>query len=184
MRRSDLRSITATLTLAFVTALSAASARAQTASLKPGLQGLAFLVGHWSSQAPGKVMETGGSSTGEISFTPEAGGSVLLRKDHVSLYDASGKATGGFDIIMMIYPEAGDLHADYADGDHIIHYTSAKIDPGHAVTLTSAPSPTAPTFRLSYALSSPKVLDIAFAMAPPGSADYRSIAIGAAVKDR
>ncbi len=109
---------------------------------------------------------------------------MLLRKDHVSLYDAAGKPTGGFDIMMMIYPEAGGIHADYADGDHIIHYTSASVDPGRAVTFFSTPSPTAPTFKLSYVLSKPKVIDIDFSMAPPGGTDFHPIATGSATKDR
>jgi hypothetical protein len=171
-------------TSAFAALLVASTASAQTPSLKGGLQGLDFLVGHWSTPTQGKVADTGGSSTGESNFTPEVGGSVLLRKDHVSLYDAAGKPTGGFDIMMMIYPEAGGIHADYADGDHIIHYTSASVDPGRAVTFFSTPSPTAPTFKLSYVLSKPKVIDIDFSMAPPGGTDFHPIATGSATKDR
>jgi hypothetical protein len=109
---------------------------------------------------------------------------VLLRKDHVSLYDAAGNPTGGFDIMMMIYPEAGGIHADYSDGQHIIHYTSASVHPGQAVTFVSASSPTTPTFKLSYVLSKPKVIDIEFSMAPPGSTDFHPIATGSATKDR
>lgn len=164
--------------------LMASAASAQTPSLKGTLQGLDFLVGHWSTPTQGQVADTGGSSTGEINFTPEVGGSVLLRKDHVSLYDAAGKPTGGFDIMMMIYPDAGGIHADYADGDHIIHYTSASVNPGHAVTFVSASSPATPTFKLSYVLSKPNVIDIDFSMAPPGGADFHPIATGSATKDR
>ena len=124
--------------LIFASLLSATAASAQTPTLKPALQGLGFLVGRWSTPMHGTVAETGGSSTGQMTFTPEVGGSVLLRKDHVNLYNASGKPTGGFvDIMMMIYPEAGGIHADYADGDHVIHYTSATVDPGRAVTFVT-----------------------------------------------
>jgi len=164
--------------------LMASAASAQTQSLKGGLQGLDFLVGHWSTPKQGKVADTGGSSMGESNFTSEVGGAVLLRKDHVSLYDAAGKPTGGFDIMMMIYPEAGGIRAEYADGDHIIHYTSASVNPGHAVTFLSASSPATPTFKLSYVLSKPNVIDIDFSMAPPGGADFHPIAIGSATKDR
>jgi hypothetical protein len=170
--------------LVFSALLVASTASAQTSSLKGGLQGIDFLVGHWSTPTRGKVADTGGGSSGESNFTPEVGGSVLLRKDHVSLYDAAGKPSGGFDIMMMIYPEAGGIHADYADGDHIIHYTSATVTPGQAVTFVSAPSPTTPTFKLSYVLSKPKVIDIDFSMAAPGSTDFHPIATGSATKDR
>jgi hypothetical protein len=171
-------------TLVFGALLVASTASAQTPSLKGGLQGLDFLVGHWSTPMRGKVADTGGSSAGESVFTPEVNGTVLLRKDHVSLYDAAGKPTGGFDIMMMIYAEAGGIHADYSDGDHVIHYTSASVDPGHAVTFVSAASPTTPTFKLSYVLSKPKVIDIDFSMAPPGGTDFHPIATGSATKDR
>ena len=65
--------------------LVASPAAAQTPGLKGGLQGLEFLIGHWSTPTQGKVAETGGSSAGESTFTPEVGGTVLLRKDHVRL---------------------------------------------------------------------------------------------------
>lgn len=169
--------------LALAGLLAATSAAAQAPTLKPALQGIGFLVGRWSTPTRGKVADTGGGSTGEIAFTPEAGGAALLRRDHVQLYDASGKATGGFDILMMIYAEAGAIHADYADGEHVIHYTSAAVDPGRAVTFTSASSPSAPTFKLSYALTRPDRIDIAFGMTPPGGG-FHPIATGFAIRDR
>jgi hypothetical protein len=167
----------------FAAVAMAGAASAQAPVLKPGLEGLGFLVGHWSTATPGKVADTGGRSAGEVSFTPEVGGAVLLRRDHVRLYDAAGEPAGGFGIMMMIYPEAGGIHADYADGDHVIHYTSATVSPGRAVTFVSAASPTAPTFRLSYVLSHPGVMDIDFSMAPPGTTDFHPIATGSATKD-
>ena len=85
--------------------------------------------------------------------------------------------------MMMIYAEADGVHADYADGSHIIHYTSASITPGHAVTFVTTSSPTTPTFKLSYVLSRPDVVDIAFSMALPGSTQFRPIATGSATKD-
>ena len=85
--------------------------------------------------------------------------------------------------MMMIYAEADGVHADYADGSHIIHYTSASITPGNAVTFVTTSSPTTPTFKLSYVLSRPDVVDIAFSMALPGSTQFRPLATGSATKD-
>jgi hypothetical protein len=158
-----------------------AQARAQTVKLAPALSGLAFLVGHWSS-SNGKVADTGGSATGISTITAEAGGAVLLRRDHTNLFDASGKPMGGFDQIMMIYAEAGAIHADYFDGVHTIHYVAATVQPGRAVSFATAAAPGAPSFRLAYTLSSPKTLTIAFAMAPPGSTSFHLIATGTAQK--
>ena len=170
-------------TALFASLLLTTPAVAQTVGLRPGLADIGFLVGHWSSATPGKVVDSGETSIGQISFTPEVGGSVLLRKDHVILYDRSGKPAGGFDIMMMIYPEAGTLHADYSDGQHIIHYTSALVTPGQSVIFTSAASPGVPRFRLSYILLSPRTLDIEFSMAPPGDGAFHPIATGAAQRD-
>ncbi len=160
-----------------------ARAAGPAAGLAPGLAGIGFLVGHWSSRIPGVVAETGGTSTGTISFTPEVGGHVLLRRDHLGLLDRSGRAAGGFDILMMIYPEAGTLHADYSDGQHVIHYASALVRPGRSVSFTSAASPGAPTFRLAYTLVGADTLDIAFAMIPSGRSGVRPIATGTAHRD-
>lgn len=168
------------LALALAGLLAATGASAQAPGLKPGLQGLQFLVGRWSTPTRGRVADTGGASAGEISFSPEANGAVLLRRDHVRLYDAKGARTGDFDILMMIYPEAGALRADYADGDHVIHYASARVDPGRAVTFDTAPTPGAPAFRLTYTLTAPKMLSIAFSMASPGSGGFHPIATGSA----
>jgi hypothetical protein len=170
------------IAIAVVSMLLATSAEARTAGLQPELAGIGFLLGHWTSLDRGKVAETGGTSTGVVSFTSEVGGSVVLRKDHVNLYDRSGKKKGSFDILMMIYPEAGTLHADYSDGQHIIHYTSADVSAGHSVSFTSASSPQAPTFKLVFSLDDPKTLNIDFSMAPPRSDEFHPIATGKARK--
>jgi hypothetical protein len=54
---------------------------------------------------------------------------------------------------------------------------------GVSPPFVSAASPTTPTFKLSYVLSKPKVIDIDFSMAPPGGADFHPIATGSATKD-
>ncbi len=150
---------------------------AQGAPLKPELSGLSFLVGSWGS-GTGKVAETGGTSRGASVITSEAGGSVLLRKDHTELFAADGKPAGSFDQIMMIYPEGGAVRADYSDGEHVIHYTSATIVPGRSVVFATTASPSAPSFRLSYEKTDPATLSVGFEMAPPGQTDFHLIASG------
>jgi hypothetical protein len=167
--------------LFFALAALTSGAQAQPASLKPELSGLSFLTGDWSS-GRGKIADTGGSSTGSSSIKPEANGAVLLRRDHTNLFDPSGKPTGGFDQVMMIYAEDGVLRADYSDGSRVIHYTSAVVQPGRSVTFMSAAHAGAPIFRLAYALSDPSTLTIAFSMATPGSSDFRPIATGSLKK--
>jgi len=145
--------------------------------LAPSLAPIGFLIGKWTGD-DGKVADTGGTSGGTSVFTPEVGGAVLIRRDHTELWDAQGKPSGGFDQIMMIYPEGGTLHADYSDGQHIIHYTDAKIVPGRSVVFTSSRAPGAPRFRLSYEVTGPQIVAIDFAMAPPGLDAFQAIAVG------
>jgi hypothetical protein len=155
----------------------ASPAAAASPSLAPALAPIGFLVGHWTGD-DGKVAETGGTSRGGSIITAEVGGAVLLRRDHTDLRDAAGKPSGGFDLITMIYPEGGTLHADYSDGQHIIHYTEAQIVPGRSVIFTSSAAPGAPRFRLSYTVEDAKTLALDFAMSPPGQSAYQPIAQG------
>ena len=103
---------------------------------------------------------------------------MLVGRDHNVLYDAAGMPTGGFDQIMLIYPEAGAVHTDYTDGTHVIHYHHAEVTPGRAVVFTSDAPTGAPTFRLSHTLIAAGRLAMSFAMAPPGSATFQPIATG------
>jgi hypothetical protein len=151
------------------------AAIAQTAN--PQLAGLSFLIGNWQA-GRGEVADSGDTSKGHSTFTLEAGGNVLLRKDTTELFSDSGKPASSFDQIMMIYPEAGTIHGDYSDGTHVIHYVNADVAPGHSVTFVSAIRAGAPTFRLRYELTNPTTLAVKFEMAPPGSTTFRPIATG------
>lgn len=155
-------------------AMSASAGHA--APLKPALSGLDFLLGNWAS-GTGQVAETGGGSKGSSSITLEAGGAVILRRDHVDLFDKTGKPAGGFDILMTIYGAGGAIHADYFDGTHIIHYISAKVSPGRSVVFDTNAEPGAPSFRLSYTRDQNR-LAVSFAMAPPGQTAFHPIADG------
>lgn len=145
--------------------------------LGPELQPLAFLVGSWTA-GQGKAPETGGTAKGRSAFSIEAGGAALLRRDHTSLTGPDGKRAGGMDQVMLIYPEAGALKADYSDGSHVIHYTSAEVTPGRSVVFRSAPQPGAPSFRLTYTAMPSDVLAVKFEMAAPGATTFKPVAEG------
>ncbi len=170
------------LLFALAVALSwAFAASAQPSHLRSELAGVAFLVGDWSG-GRGTVADTGQTAKGSSVITAELGGALLLRRDHTQLFDADGKPAGGFDQIMMIYPEDGALRADYSDGSHVIHYGAAVVTAGRSVVFTSRPKPGAPTFKLSYELTSPGVLAVSFSMAPPGSKEFHPVASGVLTK--
>lgn len=171
------------LTLAIAIAGSAVAAHAQTPALKPDLADVSFLVGDWST-GKGVVADTGGTSTGSSRITVAANGAVLLRQDRTNLFDKAGKSSGGFDQIMIIYPEEGTLHADYSDGTHVIHYTQADVVPGKSVVFSSAKQPGAPVFGLAYTLTAPDTLSVTFGMTPPGTTTFNPIATGTLRKDR
>jgi hypothetical protein len=103
---------------------------------------------------------------------------VILREDRTELFAASGKPAGSFDQIMMIYPEATTVHADYSDGTHVIHYVNADIVAGRSVTFATATRNDAPSFRLRYEVTSPTTLAVTFEMAPPGSTNFHPVASG------
>jgi len=110
---------------------------------------------------------------GSSTIQPVANGAALLRRDHTDLFDAAGKPTSGFDQIMMIYAEGRAFHADYLDGSHVIHYTSAVVVPGKSVTFATSVQPGVPGFRLAYALATPTLLSVSFSTALPKSARRR-----------
>jgi hypothetical protein len=139
------------------------------------ISGLGFLVGKWVSD-DGKVADTGGNAKGSSVFTVEANGGAILRRDHTILTDASGKATGDFDQIMLIYPDHGTVNAEYSDGQHLIHYNSADITPNSAVTFSSAAG-AGPVFRLTYSYKAPDSLAVTFGLIPPGGS-FQPIATG------
>jgi hypothetical protein len=164
-------------TYATALALWALTSTLAQAATKPELAGVDFLVGRWEDGA-GTVVDTGGTSKGTSIITVEADGAALLRRDHTQTFDKSGKLTGGFSQLMVIYPESGTLHAEYTDGEgHVIHYVSATVNPGKSVTFNSAPG-AGPIFHLTYTLLARDALMINFGMTPPGATAFHPIATG------
>ena len=151
-------------------------AMAETA-LKPPLSSLSFLVGAWKSD-DGKVADIGGTSKGGSTISVQSDGSALLRQDYTELFGKTGKPAGSFHQTMLIYSDNGAIRAEYVDGEgHAIHYVSANVTPGKAVTFSSAPGQ-GPIFRLRYELRAPGTLSVTFGMVPPGQTALRPIANG------
>jgi len=109
---------------------------------------------------------------------PAVAGGAILRRDHTDLFDRDGRPAGGFDQIMLIYGDQGRVHADYLDGQHVIHYVTAEVGPGESVSFLTDEHVPGPAFKLSYRRSAAETLHIAFAMRPPGQTAYVTVAEG------
>jgi hypothetical protein len=165
-----LRLLTALAGLAMATGV-------QAATLTPSLQPLNFLVGAW--EGAGEVSDTGGHAHGVSAITIEADGKALLRNDRNEVLDKAGKPTQAFHQMMLIYPDAGGVRADYVDGEgHVIHYGPAAIVDGKSVEFVSTAPAGAPVFRLRYDAVGADRLKISFSIQPPGQTAFQPIAVG------
>ena len=165
----------AAVVLLFAAGLAGPVLAAPAKALAPELQPLGFLVGRWTA---GESKTAQGTASGRSAFSVEAGGKALLRRDHTALKGPDGKRAGAMDQVMLIYPEGGTFRADYSDGEHVIHYAKAKVEPGRSVTFDAPGQGGAPSFRLSYALDGADALKVSFEMAPPGEAAFKPVAQG------
>lgn len=154
----------------------APAAQAQPDTLSPPLAPIGFLVGSWVSEQGHAEQDQQARSTFRIE--PAAGGKALLRQDHTEVLTPAGTPLQTFDQVMLVYPESGQLHADYFDGTHAIHYQQAQIEPGRSVRFTTGTIPGAPTFRLTYAKIAAERLSVRFEMMPPGQGGFHTIAEG------
>jgi hypothetical protein len=166
---------------AFSVLLAGPTLAAPAKKLGPELEPLGFLVGNWTA-GQGTVADPGGTAGGRSAFSIEAGGGVLLRRDHTPLKGPDGKRAGGLDQVMLIYPEGGMLKADYSDGSHVIHYVSADVTPGRSVVFRTAAQPGAPSFRLTYEAAPGDRLAVKFEMAAPGATAFQPVAEGEMVR--
>jgi len=148
-----------------------AEAAPPTPSAAPSpLEPLRFLVGTWTGEGEGQP----GRGSGSASFGFDLGGRVLLRRSH-SEYPALGdRPAAEHDDLMVIYPApgTGKLEAVYLDNEgHTIRYGVEVKESGNRVVLESEPRPSSPTFRLVYVRVAEGVVDVTFAIAPPGKPD-------------
>jgi len=146
--------------LAFVALLAAQQAKQQAwASLK-------FLVGEWAGVGDGQA----GQGAGKCSFEADLDGRVLVRKSYAEYPAAAGRAAFRHDDLMIVYPEAAALRAEYFDNEgHVIHY-SVRVAGDSAEFLSDA-APGAPRYRLTYRKAGPDALGLKFEIAPPGKPD-------------
>lgn len=156
--------------------LLAATAAAQAPSPPPtqpaGWAPLAFLFGDWDGIGSGAP----GESAGRFSLREDLGGNVLVRRNEADT------PRGRHEDLMVVYHAApGPDRAIYFDNEgHVIHYTlEAASAPGQATFVSDAVAGM-PRFRLTYRLNDDGTVNIAFAIAPPGAAEFKTYLEGAA----
>lgn len=129
--------------------------------------GLKFLVGKWVGEGNA---ETGQAGAGWCSFEPDLQGKALVRKNHAEYPAAQGRPAIAHDDLMIIYPDQGrhELRAFYTDNEgHIIHYTVTAASDGKSAVFLGDAEPGAQRYRLTYTVTLPGHMTIAFEMAAP-----------------
>jgi hypothetical protein len=118
------------------------------------------LVGHWRGDDPAR------KSTGEFTLAPELGGKVLVR------HNRNDDPKGHHEDLMIVFATPAGLRASYFDNEgHAINYAiEAAAD---HVEMVSDDVPTMPRFKLRYDVHGPDELAIDFAIAMPGSTDFK-----------
>lgn len=150
------------LCLAFAPAMMVFGQSAQ----KPDWTAWKFLMGDWVSDGPAI------QGSGAFSFRPELDGRVLVRRNRADLPASPEHSSASHADLLLLYPEAGALRAEYFDNEgHVIHYRASVANDGKSATFVSDPAAGAPRFRLSYALLAGERVRVRFEIAPPGQPD-------------
>ncbi len=132
-----------------------------------------WLIGTWDGSGSGKPGEGGGW----FSLAPDLDHQVLVRKSHSEYPAANGRPSAVHDDLMVVYQESGAWRADYWDNEgHVIRYV-AELSARQAV-FTSIRRPDTPGFRLTYELEPNGEVSVVFAMAAPGSEDFKTYVSG------
>lgn len=130
------------------------------AVLDAALEPLRGLVGTWAGADPDR------RSSGQFTFAPELGGKILVRRG----YNVS--AAGRHEDLLIVFPGAAGLRASYFDNEgHTLQYAVSASPAG--IEMLSDDAPGQPRFKLRYDARGPGELAVEFAIAAPGSTEFR-----------
>lgn len=123
-----------------------------------------WLMGSWTGVGGGAEQ-----GVGAFSFTPEAGGQVIVRRNVADYPAQDGKPASHHEDLMVIEGAGAAITARYWDSEgQTIHYQVSAPQPGVVVFLSHEPA--GPRFRLTYRRTS-EGLNGSFEIARPGHRD-------------
>jgi hypothetical protein len=107
-------------------------------------QGLGWLEGQWTASGGGAQAAIGG-----FSFSREAGGRVLMRRNFADYPAQNGQPASRHEDLMVVERGEGGLRATYWDDEgHTIHY--AVTTPSDGAVMFLSTDTAGPHYRLSY----------------------------------
>ncbi len=140
---------------------------------KPDWSPWNWIIGTWDGQGSGKP----GAGTGSFSLLYSLDHAVLVRKSLSNYKAPKTAAKTHHEDFMVVYQEHNQWRADYWDTErHVIHY-SIEMGEGTA-TFLSDKSANSPTYRLIYKRMVKGALSVEFAIAAPGSQDFKTYVSG------
>jgi len=148
--------------LAAITCVACGHAAARTSSPSVGSEWepLRGLVGSWEGRDQAR------NTTGHFTLAPDLGGKVLVR------HNVDETPQGRHEDLMVVYHDASGMRAKYFDNEgHVIDY--AITSTGTHVDFVSDEIANMPRFKLSYDAHGTGELAIDFAIAPPGTTEFK-----------
>jgi len=138
------------------------------------------LIGEWVGEGSGQPGQGGGT----FSFQTDLDGKILVRKSHSEYPAAQNKPAVIHDDLMIIYLDFSGTpsKAIYFDNEgHIINYSIAYSD--RSIVLTSDEIQNLPVFRLTYALTDNKTVNVKFEISSQGNQeDFKTYVEGKSKK--
>lgn len=137
-----------------------APAAAPLSTAGPEWDAVRGLLGSWQGSDPAR------HTAGRFTLAPDLGGKILVR------HNADDTPQGRHEDLMIVFHTPGGLRASYYDNEgHVLGYAiTAAAD---RVELISDAMPGAPRFKLTYEIHGADELAIDFAIAMPGTSDFK-----------
>lgn len=138
------------------------------------------LIGDWVGQGGGSPGTGGGAASLQFDLEERA----IVRRN-VSDYPATGGTPAVHrEDLMVIYPTtaSGEAAAFYVDNEgQTNQYTGSWSPDGRVLTFESAAGGAGPRFRLVYTFTAGDTMSVSFAIAAPGSLEFKPY-VGGAMK--